>query len=370
MIKKIGIVIFAAAVILLTASCNGTEPNDLSYIVALGIDSGENGKYNITIQYANPAQISNGEEINLEDSGVKNVTVEASDIYEAVATADLHESKKLFLSHTKVVIFSESVAMAGLEEMSEMFINSEELRPDVYLAVSENAQEYLEGLNPETEANPAKYYKMFFDKDKLTGLPHGTLKIFFDGIETGEYDTVLPIVTNENEDPQSAVFRGGRMVGTLDREETEIYKFLDRDFADGFVTLENDDTLKKPVTIKISQKKAPRYKIDRDNLTVHVDLILTGGIYSAPPDYDEDVSSDEFRKKCEEHIKKDSEELIKRVITEYRSDIFHFDEYAKRNFWTYDEYERFKKFTDYSSYDISVSVEFDIKKTGMMQKEN
>ena len=370
MIKKIGIVIFAAAVILLTASCNGNEPNDLSYIVALGIDSGENGKYNITIQYANPAEISGSEELNLEDSGVKNVTVEASDIYEAVATADLHDSKKLFLSHTKVVIFSKDVAMSDISSMSELFINSEELRPDVYLAVSENAKEYLEGLNPETEANPAKYYKMFFDKDKLTGLPHGTLKIFFDGIETGEYDTVLPIVTNENDDPQSAVFRGGRMVGTMSRDETEIYKFLDRDFADGFVTLENDDTLKKPVTIKISQKKAPRYTIDSDNLTVHVDLILTGSVYSAPPDYDEDVSSDEFRKKCEDHIKKDSETLMKRIITEYGSDIFHFNEYAKKNFWAYDEYERFKKFTDYSGYDITVNMEFDIKKTGMMQKEN
>ena len=368
--KKILTVVFASAVILMTASCNGVEPNDLSYIVALGIDDGENGKYNITIQYANPAQISGGEEINIDESGVQNVTVEASDIYEAVATADLQDSKKLFLSHTKVVIFSRSVAEEGLENMSEMFINSEELRPDVYLAVSENAREYLESMNPENEANPAKYYKMFFDKDKLTGLPHGTLKVFFDGIETGEYDTVLPVVSPDSGDAKSAVFNGGKMVGELERDETELYKFLDRDFAGGFVTLQNEDTLQKPVTIKIAQKKQPRYTIDTKNKSIHVGLTLNGSIYSAPPDYEPDESAEEFEQKCEEHIKKESETLMNKVTREYKSDIFHLDEHAKKNFWTYGDFEQFKNSVDYSEYAVTVDVKFNIKKTGMVQKED
>lgn len=368
--KHIKITAILFVFLLFLTGCAGKEPNDISYIVAIGIDKGETGKYKITLQYASPAEISGGEEINLEKSGVRNLTVEAEDIYEAVEKANLHDSKSIFLSHTQVIIFSREVSEEGIEKMSELFINSEELRPDIYLAVAEDSKEYLENLNPKTEINPAKYYKLYFDSDKITGLPQSTQKSFFCGIESGAYDTLLPIVSEDPVKFESAVFSGGKMTGILSEQETGLYKFLDRDFAGGYITLQNDTDLKEPVTLKISQLRQPRYNIDIVNKKISVNLSLEGDIYSVPPEYDIENNTDEFKKNCAKHIERECEKLIKKVTGEYKSDILRLNEYAKMMFLTNEDYYNYKNSVDYSQFDVKVNVDFDVRTRGVVQRSD
>ena len=368
--KRIKFAVVLLTFLMLLSGCAGQEPNDISYIVAIGIDKGETGKYKITLQYASPPEISGGEEINLEKSGIRNLTVEGEDIYEAVGKANLHDSKTTFLSHTQVIIFSREVAEEGIEKMSELFINSEELRPDIYLAVAENAEKYLTSINPETEINPARYYKLFFDAEKLTGLPQSTQKNFFCGIESGAYDTLLPIVSVEPDKFESAAFHGGRMTGVLNEQETGFYKFLDRDFAGGYITLVNDTDLKEPVTLKISQLKTPHYNIDDENKKITINLSLEGDIYSAPPEYDIENSIEEFKKSCSKHIEGECEKLIKKLITDYKSDILRLNEYAKMMFWNNEDYYNFKNSVDYSKFDIKVNVDLDVRTRGVVQRSD
>ena len=175
--------------------CAGKEPNEIAYIVALGIDSAENDNYEITIQYANPTQISGGTSEEGGKSGseiVENIVVEAPNIYAAVGLANHIVSKTFSLSHAKIIVFSQEVAKKGLKDITETFIRSEELRPDVYLAVAENANEYLTSVKPVMEVNPAKYYQLIYDKNNLMGIPEGVAKNFFFGIETKDYDSLLP----------------------------------------------------------------------------------------------------------------------------------------------------------------------------------
>ncbi len=175
--------------------CTGKEPNEIAYIVALGIDSAENDNYEITIQYANPTQISGGTSEEGGKSGseiVENIVVEAPNIYAAVGLANHIVSKTFSLSHAKIIVFSQEVAKKGLKDITETFIRSEELRPDVYLAVAENANEYLTSVKPVMEVNPAKYYQLIYDKNNLMGIPEGVAKNFFFGIETKDYDSLLP----------------------------------------------------------------------------------------------------------------------------------------------------------------------------------
>lgn len=356
-------------VMLLLCGCTGQEPNDISYIVAIGIDRGENGKYKITVQYANPTEISGSENVESEKSGIKNITVEAGDIYQAVGLVDLHDSKDFYLSHTIVIIFSKSVAEEGLEKMTELFMNSEDLRPDIYLAVADDAQKYLEEINPPTEVNPAKYYRQFFDKNKLTGLPQGTQKDFFCGIQTGDYDTLLPVVEAHTTEFNSAVFCGGKMTGILNEQETALYKFMDRNYTSGYLTLQNDTTLKEPVTIRVAQRKVPKYDFDLENRKLTISLTIGGNIYSTSS-YDIENGIEDFRKNCEDHLEKKCKELIEKVINEYHSDILRFNEQAKAKFLTYSDYEQYKNSVNYGEFDISVEINFDVVKTGLVQRSS
>lgn len=192
-IMTILIVIFSFTV----TGCAGNEPNEIAYIVALGIDSSENDNYKVTIQYANPTQISGGASEEGGKSGseiVENIVVEAPNIYSAIGLANQIVSKTFSLAHAKLIVFSQEVAGKGLKDITETFIRSEELRPDVYLAVAiDSANEYLTSVKPAMEVNPAKYYQLIYDKNNLMGIPEGVAKNFFFGIETKDYDSLLPI---------------------------------------------------------------------------------------------------------------------------------------------------------------------------------
>ena len=176
--------------------CGGKEPNEIAYVVALGIDSSENDNYKVTIQYANPTQISGGASEEGGKSGseiVENIVVEAPNIYSAIGLANHIVSKTFSLAHAKIIVFSQEVARKGLKDITETFVRSEELRPDVYLAVAvESANEYLTSVKPVMEVNPAKYYQLIYDKNNLMGIPEGVAKNFFFGIETKDYDSLLP----------------------------------------------------------------------------------------------------------------------------------------------------------------------------------
>lgn len=195
--KKIALTVVTVIFSLTLSSCMGREPNEIAYIVALGIDKAENDNYEITIQYANTTQISGGAS---EEGGkvgnqiVENVTVESPTIYGAIGLANHIVSKTFTLAHAKLIVFSREIAENGLKDLVETFIRSEELRPDVYLAVaSDKANKYLMGINPAMEVNPAKYYQLIFDKNALIGMPDGVAKNFFFSVETDDYDSLLPL---------------------------------------------------------------------------------------------------------------------------------------------------------------------------------
>ena len=61
-VSRIRIIITIIVVVLTTllTGCTGKEPNEIAYVVALGIDSTDDDNYKITIQYANTTQISGG----------------------------------------------------------------------------------------------------------------------------------------------------------------------------------------------------------------------------------------------------------------------------------------------------------------------
>lgn len=190
--------LIALSLIMPLSGCFGNEPNDVAYIVALGFDKSENNSnYEITIQFAKPTQISGGA---AEEGGkggpdiIENVVVEAPNIYAGINTANHIVSKKFSLFHTKLFVFSYELAQEGVEDLLETMSRSEEIRPDVYIAVSlGKANEYLEEVKPVVELNPAKYYQLTFDKNDSDGFPRCTLQDFY-FLENIDYcDVAVPL---------------------------------------------------------------------------------------------------------------------------------------------------------------------------------
>ncbi len=461
------------------SGCEGKEPNEIAYIVALGIDKGENDNFDITIQYANTTQISGGSSEEGGKSGsqiVENITVEAPNIYSAMSLANHVLSKTFSLSHAKLIVFSQEVAKAGLKDIVETFIRSEELRPDVYLAVAlDNANKYLESVNPVMDVNPAKYYQMVYDKNTLIGIPDGVAKNFFFSVKTEDYDCLLPVAgvissgseggnseggnseggnseggnseggnseggnseggnseggnseggnseggnseggnseggnseggnseegknkkqqeapinnkkfeykmknyiggqaaieqKNKSEAMGSAVFEDDKMVGMLGSIETEMFKLLIGDYKYSYLTLYNEKTPESPVTVKAIKERRPKYRLDKDEKKIYIELFIEGDIYSLPADYNIEDNIENFEKNSKKYIENAGKEFMTQFMEEYDSDIFRLKEKAKGEFLTNEEYEEYKKTVNFREYDINIDVNFQIRRTGLVVRE-
>ena len=150
--KYLKIIFLFISFSLLCSCSDAEEPDALGYVVALGIDKAEKeeAKYDITIQFANPVTISGGASQEGGKGGkesIKNITVTAPSIYSAVNVANHIVSKVFTLSHTKVVVFSEEIAKAGIKDILETIGRSSDIRPNTYFTVCKSsAKDFLESV--------------------------------------------------------------------------------------------------------------------------------------------------------------------------------------------------------------------------------
>lgn len=194
MLKKI---LIPLLILPMLCGCFGREPNDTAYVVGLGIDKAPNDNYDITIQFARPSEISGG---GSEEGGkggkniVENIAIEAPDIYSAINMANHLISKHFSLSHAKIAVFSSEVAKDGIKNIMETLNRSDEVRPDLILAVSrETARGYLENTKPIVEVNPSKYYQLIYEKNDSGGIPKMTgVDAMFCLVST-DRDIVMPL---------------------------------------------------------------------------------------------------------------------------------------------------------------------------------
>lgn len=213
-------VIMILVCFLLSGCYDKAEPNDIAFVTAVGIDKSKENKenYDITFQIAKPAQISGGASQEGGQGGeiIQNITVEAPTVYAGIETANFVISKMLSLSHIRLFVFSEEIAREGIADITETMTRSEEIRPNVYLAVAKNsAKEYLEAVKPSAEINPAKYYQAKFDKDIIGGIPKSTNNKFYFYQKTSEKNAIIPLASKiKPKQDQSSQGSGGSSGGS------------------------------------------------------------------------------------------------------------------------------------------------------------
>lgn len=83
--------------------------NDMAYVVAIGIDVGEHNDLKVSFQLSIPSKnSSDGDSSSSSDTVIDSI--ESSSVESAISLANGFISKKLNLSHCKVLVISEEVA--------------------------------------------------------------------------------------------------------------------------------------------------------------------------------------------------------------------------------------------------------------------
>lgn len=398
--------------VILLSSCVGQEPNDIAYVTALGIDK-KDDEYVYTIQFANPTKISGGasEEGGKGGQIVENLSVGGNSIYSGINNANAILSKNLSLAHAKLVVVSEDVARDGLYDITDLLARNGEIRPDIYIAVAENSQEYILEIQPVIELNPAKYYQLTYEKNEFGGVARNSAVEYYFSNMTGNRDCVLPLagtantdgeessensvsesvsenkryedsekyesdfenngrnylagqaglkIANKSETIGMAVFNADEYIGKLGSIETELYNILSGQIEENYIEFYSGQT-SVPITLRINQKKKPDYDIDIDSKHVNIKVRLEGELMSLSKQYEEANSINYMEKELSQMMSETAENFINDVY-DRDIDILGLKGKLKTKFLTWQQYNDYCE--NYSDKDWDISVEGDVVISG------
>lgn len=216
--KLVKIILLSVLVLQLCSCYDYKEPDEIAYIVAVGVDKGEDeSSYNFTIQYARPSKITGGggEEGGSGEQTTGIVNVDAPSLYTAINLANHVISKKFTLSHTKIIVLSDELCKDTITPIIDSIGRSSDIRPSVYICVANGkAYDYLEAVKPSIEINPVKYYQLILESDYTSYIPVNDAQEIYFNFKNNLKQNVLPLVgvsegTQKNGGQQRQSSEGG-----------------------------------------------------------------------------------------------------------------------------------------------------------------
>lgn len=392
----------------LTGCYDRIELEQQSYVIAIGIDKGEEtGTFSFTFQLANPevgATLSAGS----EEDPKETVTITGSDIVTATNTANSFITKKITLDQTKVIIISEELARSkDFIRVIQTAARTPQIRKSVQLIVSkENASDFLNNNEPKTETRPHKYYQYMLNRASQTGIiPDANIHRFFQ-ITEGDADLFLAIyATTVQSEPKesasedeyiagqvpqkggnktqfmgSAVFKEGQMIDVLDGQDTRICNVLDKTIEMAELLATYPDPVKPDyqVSANYAQKSAPQIDITYDKKNNHAKIDVTVPFeieVIAIPSLVDYAQNQENQKKLRESIKQTLEDkttqLVKKSQEEYGSDPFYWSIYIRKFFKDIPAYEKADWNKQiYPNADITINYQLKRLEFGKMLKDS
>ena len=98
------------------------------------------------------------------------VTVDCSSFDAGLTVVNSYISKKVSLSHCKVIAFSEAFAINGISTEINTLITNTEIRPDCNVFISKSlAKDFLENSVPTLTNLTPRYYEILVNSKEYTG---------------------------------------------------------------------------------------------------------------------------------------------------------------------------------------------------------
>lgn len=376
----------------LTGCYDSVEIEDLAYVIAIGIDEGESNTFNLTFQLAVPKAISTG-----EGESTDILSFKAENFLSGLKKTSEYLSRKINLSHTKIIVVSENIAEKGVTPFLNGIQEVTEIRPDVHIIVaSEGAKEYIESVQPKLTTNPSKYYELLFKSYEADFLvPTTQLEEYLYraknygaqplAIYTGINEDINETKPSEEESKKPedgdkkpekknmtlkglAVFKMDKMIGKLVPSEASLYSLLTG--INEHVTIQVTDPLDKrfKVLSVVTREKASNTKVkiinNKPQIDINLKLKVDVQAVQSDNDYDDPQKAVQLKKAYEDYINDSANKLLRKITKDYKSDIFGFGEFAKRNYKTIYEWEQAKWPQIFEQSEYNLNVELGITRKG------
>ncbi len=371
--KFIFLILISILPLFLTGCYDRFELDNLAYVIAIGVDAGENGNVDITYQIAVPLKIT-GENSETGKSTYTVYTVSAPSLSIGNTKVNTLVSKEINLSHTKLILYSEEIAKTELSGHVNSFISHTDIRPKVTLAVCKGtAKDFLNEVSSTLEVSPARYYELLFSSYNYTSQSVGSELIdFYTASQSLDREPFAIYVTLKENDQDIkeitpigiATFSGSNMTGSIEPDLVISHLLLTNNLKKSGYSVPDFNEEDRVISVNLDQMKAPVIKVstDTDNPKIDINIELVAHLVSSGSDIN--FYEGDNKKRLEEELNKSLEKRISdyldKTIHELGSDIAGFGRFAKMNYLTWQEFEKYNWLEKYKNSTYTVKVKTNV----------
>lgn len=390
--------IFVICLVSLTGCYDAQGIENLAYVVALGIDKGENNKIKISLQLALISSASSGGESSQSEQSTVT-SVECSSIDSGINLINSYISKKVNLAHCKAVVISEELAYEGISEYIYTLVNNVEMRPDCNIIISRcPASDYLENAKPTLETVSARYYEFTLNSSEYTGFTQNiTLEDFFSNMvsTTSQAYAILGGINNDSthanhsdmalydidgsykadetpldakthlENMGIAVFIDDKLVGELTGMESLSHLIITNDIKSANISIPSPYNSDSTIAVYISPTKSTNAstKLIGNTPYIEFNVFIEGTILSLDKNFD--LSNEDSIKLIEDYMNSYLERNILSYLyktsKEYKSDISNIGKYFLNDYLTWNEWLDADWLSNYQNSFFKVNVTTNIE---------
>lgn len=390
---------------LLTGCADRTELEEEAFVVVMGIDqSKEKGSIDVTYQIANPQVGSTDRSKADNEPPSELITITAPDLSTARQMANIAITRKIMLSHVKVMIVGEKLARSKkLVGLLEPATKERELRRGVVFIVSkERAATFIRKTKSPLETRPHKFYDMMIKRWQETGfVAVSTFEMYmretahdagaFLATYATSYHEKTKYKTSEEDESiageervktssntqmlGSAIFKEGEMIGILTGEETRIINGIRHEERGKKTLTTYQDPIKKSFRVGAGAEvtKKPKIKVvnTKPGPSITIDIPLKVDILATPSLINYSTNSYHaflLKKSIEHELEREAKKLAQKSQKKYKIDLFDAYLIGRRHFWTMKQYEQYDWMKSYPSGEITIRYHVTLTQFGKQLK--
>lgn len=393
--KVFAIFILAILLIISSSSYYGIKGIDnLAYVVAIGLDVGDNEDLNLSLQISIPNSGNGSSSDSSQSSSVVVNSIECPSINTGINLFNSYLGKEVNLSHCKVLVISEELASKGIEEYLYTLINDVQFRSDSNLIISKcDAKTYLEYSAPVLDKVSARYYEISPTSSEYTGYTESiTCNEFLSAmtytsaepvailgsINSKETQKIPSEVSNNDsyytagqtpisgeagvENMGLAVFKDDTLVGELNGLESICHLIISNKLKNAQIRIPSPIENLDYIDLYIEMENQTKSSVYLTNSTPYIKSRISISAKMQSMNREIDLKDENVTSQIEKAAKSFLEEKISNYLyktsKELHSDIDQFGLYALKYFTTQDEWKAYNWLHHYKDafFDIDVNV--------------
>jgi len=389
----------------LTGCYDANTIETLAYVVAIGFDVGENDALKLTLQFAS-ASSPNSNSGSSQSQDSVTTTIDCASIDSGIAMVNSYISKKVNLSHCKIIVFSEQLAKQGIKRYLNSIANSVEIRPDCNIIISRcMASDFISNSKPTLTNLTARYYEVLLNSQEYTGYTIEAPVLQF--TTAVNCKTVQPVailgglnvdathIQNNDtnyieadynykagetpiENPTKvqnlgiAVFSNDKLVGEMNGIECVCYSILSIKLIASRISIPSPFENEEIINLNVSLDKKSKNSVDLINSTPYINcnVYLEATIQSlgTNSDYSSKENLEIVGQYLSSYMKSHLLDYLYKTSNEFKSDITGFGKSVVHKYLTINEWEESNWLNNYKNAVFSVNVDADVTGSYLFMK--